>query len=185
MTGVEAATHIMKLDTPPAIIFTTAYDEYALQAFDTHAVDYLLKPIRKDRLYQALENAKRLTRAQMQGLDQEDNDDNRRHISARVGGELRLIPIEDIRYFLAEHKYVTVRYVNGTVLIEESLRKLEEDFPKHFTRVHRNALVSINHITKLEKDRLGHHRIRLRDLDEVIEVSRRHLPEVRKLMKSL
>ncbi len=185
MNGIEAAMHIMKLETPPAIIFTTAYDEYALQAFDSHAVDYLLKPIRRDRLQQALENAKRLTRAQMQVVDQGDASGDRKHISARLGGELRLIPVEDVRYFLAEHKYVTVRYIDGTVLIEDSLRKLEENFPKLFVRVHRNALVSINHIAKLEKDRLGHHRIKLRDLEDVIEVSRRHLPDVRKLMKSL
>ena len=185
MNGIEAAMHIMKLDTPPAIIFTTAYDEYALQAFDSHAVDYLLKPIRKDRLQQALQNAKRLTRAQIQIVDQGDDSSDRKHISARLGGELRLIPVEDVRYFLAEHKYVTVRYIDGTVLIEDSLRKLEENFPKLFVRVHRNALVSINHIAKLEKDKLGHHRIRLRDLEDLIEVSRRHLPEVRKLMKSM
>ena len=185
MSGVEAAGHIMKLEQPPAIIFTTAYDEYALQAFDTHAVDYLLKPIRKERLQQALENAKRLTRAQIHSLDEIDTSSDRKHISARLGGELRLIPVEDIRYFMAEHKYVTVRYTDGTVLIEESLRQLEDCFPNLFLRVHRNALISTQHITKLEKDKSGRHLIRLRDLDEAIEVSRRHLPTVRKVMRAL
>ena len=185
MSGVEAASHIMKLEEPPAIIFTTAYDEYALQAFDTHAVDYLLKPIRKERLQQALENAKRLTRAQIHSLDEIDTSSERRHISARLGGELRLIPVEDIRYFMAEHKYVTVRYTEGTVLIEESLRQLEDSFSSLFLRVHRNARISTQHIAKLEKDKSGRHLIRLRDLDEVIEVSRRHLPTVRKVMRAL
>ena len=185
MSGIEAAVHIMKLETPPAIIFTTAYDEYALQAFDTHAVDYLLKPIRKERLQQALDNAKRLTRAQMQNINASDTASERKHISARLGGELRLIPIEDIRYFMAEHKYVTVRYTEGTVLIEESLRTLEDTFANHFLRVHRNALISVAHIAKLEKDKIGRHRVRLRDLDETIEVSRRHLPMVRRVMKAL
>ena len=185
MSGVEAAGHIMKLEQPPAIILTTAYDEYALQAFDAHAVDYLLKPIRKERLQQALENAKRLTRAQIHSLDEIDTSSERRHISARLGGELRLIPVEDIRYFMAEHKYVTVRYTEGTVLIEESLRQLEDSFSNLFLRVHRNALISTQHITKLEKDKSGRHHIRLRDLDEAIEVSRRHLPTVRKVMRAL
>jgi two-component system response regulator AlgR len=185
MDGIEAAQHIMKLEAPPAIIFTTAYDEYAIQAFETHVVDYLLKPIRKQRLQEALTAATRLTRAQMQGLSEDAMGDSRQHISARLGGELRLIPIEDICYFMAEHKYVTVRHREGTVLIEESLKSLEKEFEERFLRVHRNALVSIECIAALEKDRAGGHKIKLRDLDDTIEVSRRHLPVVRKMMKSL
>jgi two-component system response regulator AlgR len=185
MDGIEAAQHIMKLQAPPAIIFTTAYDEYAIRAFETHVVDYLLKPIRKQRLQEALTAATRLTRAQMQGLAEDASDESRQHISARLGGELRLIPIEDICYFMAEHKYVTVRHREGTVLIEESLKSLEKEFEDRFLRVHRNALVSIACIAALEKDRIGGHKIKLRDLDDTIEVSRRHLPTVRKMMKSL
>lgn len=186
MDGIEAARHIMKLDTPPAIIFTTAYDQYALSAFDTHAVDYLLKPIRKERLQEALDSAKRLTRVQMESLNVSgQGESHRKNISARLGGELRLIPIEDIRYFLAEHKYVTVRYSDGSVLIEESLRSLEDEFAGLFLRVHRNALVAMNGIVSLEKDKSGGHKIRLRDIDDTLEVSRRHLPNVRKVMKSL
>jgi two-component system response regulator AlgR len=185
MDGIEAAQHIMKLQAPPAIIFTTAYDEYAIRAFETHVVDYLLKPIRKQRLQEALTAATRLTRAQMQGLAEDASDECRQHISARLGGELRLIPIEDICYFMAEHKYVTVRHREGTVLIEESLKSLEKEFEDRFLRVHRNALVSIACIAALEKDRIGGHKIKLRDLDDTIEVSRRHLPTVRKVMKTL
>ncbi len=186
MSGIEAASHIMKLDEPPAIIFVTAYDDYALEAFEHHAVDYLLKPVRKQRLQQALLSAQRLSKAQLKALGNRDNDhDERKHISARLGGELRLIPIEEIRYFMAEHKYVTVRYLDGTVLIEESLKKLEHTFEQRFLRVHRNALVSVNHITALEKDREGKHRVRFRDLDDSVEVSRRHLPTIRKLMRSV
>jgi two-component system response regulator AlgR len=186
MDGIEAAQHIMKLETPPAIIFTTAYDQYALSAFDAHAVDYLLKPIRKERLSEALESAKRLTKVQMENLNVEGQSSSRRqHISARLGGELRLISIDDIRYFLAEHKYVTVRYAEGSVLIEESLRSLEAEFEGLFLRVHRNALVAKNAIVALEKDKTGGHKIKLNDIEEMLEVSRRHLPNVRKVMKSL
>jgi len=185
MDGIEAARHIMQLEAPPAIIFTTAYDQYALTAFDAHAVDYLLKPIRKERLSEALESAKRLTKVQMQNLNLEDSSSQRKHISARLGGELRLINISDIRYFLAEHKYVTVRYAEGSVLIEESLRSLEDEFEGVFLRIHRNALVAKNAIVALEKDKSGGHKIKLNDVEEMLEVSRRHLPNVRKIMKSL
>ena len=186
MDGIEAAQHIMKLDAPPAIIFTTAYDEYAIKAFDAHVVDYLLKPIRKQRLQEAITSASRLTRVQMQGLsDEQEVAGSRQHISARLGGELRLIPIEEICYFMAEHKYVTVRHREGMVLIEESLKSLEKEFEQRFLRVHRNALVSVDCIAALEKDREGGHKLKLKDLDETIEVSRRHLPIVRKMMKTL
>jgi len=186
MDGIEAAQHIMKLEAPPAIIFTTAYDQYALSAFDTHAVDYLLKPIRKERLAEALESAQHLTKAQMQNINVEGQASARRkNISARLGGELRLINISDIRYFLAEQKYVTVRYGEGSVLIEESLRSLEAEFDDLFLRIHRNALVAKKSIGALEKDKSGGHKIRLSDIDETLEVSRRHLPNIRKVMKAL
>ncbi len=185
MDGIEAAQHLMKLQSPPAIIFTTAFDEYAIKAFESHAVDYLLKPIRKERLQDALKAATRLTRAQLQALTEEPESSKRQHISARLGGELRLIPVEEICYFMAEHKYVTVRHKSGTVLIEESLRSLEKEFEDRFLRIHRNALVSIACIGALEKDRMAGHKLKLRDLEETLEVSRRHLPTVRKVMKSL
>lgn len=186
MNGIEAAHHINKLDAPPAIIFTTAYDDYAIRAFETHAVDYLLKPVRKERLDEALAAARRLTRAQMQALGRNMSEkEQRQHISARLGGELRLIPITDIRYLQAEHKYVTVRYSQGTVLIEESLKSLEEEFPSEFLRIHRNALVAMRYIASLDKDRSGSHHVKLRDVAETLEVSRRHLPNVRKVMKAM
>ncbi len=186
MDGIEAAHHINKLESPPAIIFTTAYDDYAIPAFETHAVDYLLKPIRRDRLAKALTAAKRLTRAQLQLLEHStSSSEQRRHISARLGGELRLIPVDDIRYLQAEHKYVTVRYAQGTVLIEESLKSLEEEFPSVFLRIHRNALVALRYIASLEKERGGGHHVKLRDVQETLEVSRRHLPNVRKVMKAM
>ena len=184
MGGIEAAHHINKLETPPAIIFTTAYDDYAIPAFEAHAVDYLLKPVRKERLDEALRAAKRLTRVQLHELAHSAGDNGQRqHISARLGGELRLIPIGDIRYLQAEHKYVTVRYGQGTVLIEESLKSLEEEFATEFLRIHRNALVALRYIASLEKERSGGHHVKLRDVQETLEVSRRHLPNVRKMMK--
>ena len=184
MDGLEAAEHLSKMDAPPAVIFTTAYNDYALPAFETHAVDYLLKPVRKENLQQALSAATRLNRAQLQAIGEAEAEHTEpTHISARVKGNIQLIPVNTIYFFLAEHKYVTVGYIEGEVLIEDSLLTLEQKFPQHFMRVHRNALVAIDHIAALEKDSKGRCHIRLKDCNKVLEVSRRHLPDIRKFMK--
>ena len=184
MDGLEAAEHLSKLDTPPAVIFTTAYNDYALSAFKTHAVDYLLKPVRKEHLQHALSAARRLNRAQLQAIGEaEARHAEPGHISARVKGNIQLIPVDNIYFFQAEHKYVTVGYPDGEVLIEDSLITLEQKFPRRFMRIHRNALVAIEHIAGLEKDKEGHCHIRLKDCNKTLEVSRRHLPAVRKFLK--
>lgn len=185
MDGIETAQHLSQLETPPAVIFTTAYDDYALRAFEANAVGYLLKPIRQDKLDAAIKVARRLTRAQLQQLNVGENESGgRTHISAKMGDELRLIPIDDIYYFQAEHKYVTVCYREGEVLIEEPLKMLEEEFNERFFRIHRNALVAVQHLALLEKDREGHSRVKFKEIDDSLEVSRRHLPGLRKLIKS-
>src|SRR5690606_28895255 len=129
MDGIEAARQISSLIEPPAVIFTTAYDEYAVSAFDTSAVGYLLKPIRKEKLADALERAGHLTRPQMQKLGLSGEPVPRRtHIAARHREGLRLIPVEEIMFFFADQKYTTVRHLKGEDLIEDSLRSLEEEF---------------------------------------------------------
>ena len=184
MDGLEAAEHLSKLDTPPAVIFTTAYNDYALSAFKTHAVDYLLKPVRKEQLQQALSAARRLNRAQLQAIGEAEAEHAEpSHISARIKGNIQLIPVDSIYFFQAEHKYVTVGYPDGEVLIEDSLITLEKRFSQRFMRIHRNALVAIDHIAALEKDTEGRCHIKLKDCDKALEVSRRHLPAVRKFIK--
>ena len=183
MDGLEAAGHLAKLDKPPAVIFTTAYGDYALAAFDAQAVDYLLKPIRKERLQQALNNARRLGRVQRDALHLTDGESRARtHLSARVHGDIRLVPVEDVRYFQADNKYVTARYEGGQVLIEDSLKTLEEEFAERFIRIHRNALVSRSALEALEKTADGRCQLKLTGINERLEVSRRHLPSLRKLM---
>ena len=128
--------------------------------------------------------ATRLNRAQLQAISEAEAEHTEpTHISARVKGNIQLIPVNTIYFFQAEQKYVTVGYIEGEVLIEDSLLSLEKRFPRHFMRIHRNALVAIDQISALEKDKEGHSHIKLKSCDKVLEVSRRHLPGIRKFMK--
>jgi two-component system response regulator AlgR len=186
MDGLEAALHLSNLENPPAIIFTTAFSEHALAAFGSNAVDYVLKPIRRERLEQAISKARKINRAQLVEMGQNDETDHSRtHISAQISGNIRLVPIEDIFYFQAEQKYTTVRYQDGEVLIDESLKSLEEEFGDRFVRIHRNALVATAYLDALEKLHSGQWVVKLRGLDSALEVSRRHMTAIRKLLKQL
>ncbi len=183
MDGLEVAGHLAALEHPPAVIFTTAYDQHALEAFEARAVDYLLKPVRRDRLQKAIERASRLTQAQLKALGQ--NNGARTHISATMHGNLSLVPVEDIRYFQADQKYVTVAHPGGQVLIEESLRTLENEFGERLLRVHRNALVAVSHVAGPERGTDGRHQVRFKGMEQTLEVSRRLLTGVKKRLKGL
>ncbi len=138
--GLEVARHLATLPEPPAVIFTTAFDEYALQAFDSEAVAYLLKPIRAEKLRAALAKAARLTRPQLQQVAAAAREPTHRlHIGVRGRDGLKLIPIEEVFYFQADQKYTTVKHLKGEDLIEDSLKTLEEEFSANFVRIHRNA----------------------------------------------
>lgn len=182
MDGIETANRLSQLDTPPAIIFTTAYDEYALDAFDSHAVAYLLKPVRKEKLDKALQSATRLNRVQLQNIQNDNKESKEQYLSVRIHSGVRKIDISDILYFQAEQKYVTVKYREGEVLIEDSLKSLEVRFNKSFIRVHRNALISRQQLKAIRKDQQGRFLTELKDTDEKIEVSRRHVADVRKFL---
>lgn len=187
MDGLEAAKHLIADETPPAVIFTTAYNDHAIEAFETHACDYLLKPVRKERLLEALQSASRQTKAQLQktlSTESELNQAPRQNICVRHRGSLLLIPIDDIICMRAADKYVTLHHVNGEALTEESLIQLEQEFGDRFLRVHRNSLISRDRFSGLEKQNDGSHSALLRDSEIRIEVSRRHLPMLRKLLKN-
>jgi two-component system, LytTR family, response regulator AlgR len=181
MTGIELARHIGTFEHPPAIVFTTAYDEYALQAFESQAVGYLLKPVRRERLEQALKHASRLSGPQLHKLAVPEAElAARQHVAVRVRDELKLIPVKDIRFFRADQKYVTIRHGRGEELIEESLRQLEEEFARDFVRIHRSLLVAIAHIETLERTDDGGYELRLRDEELTLPVSRRQVGDLRK-----
>lgn len=186
MDGLSAATRLAEKEAPPAVIFTTAYSEYALEAFEGSVVDYLLKPIRLDRLRKALEKARFVNRVQIQVLVQaqaKKREAAESYICANLRGGIQRIPVAEIIYFVAEQKYVSAYYQGGEVLLEKSLRSFEEQFGEQFIRIHRNALVSCSHFIGLDKGRNGHTMACLRGTNQRLPVSRRHLPAVRQWLK--
>lgn len=184
MDGIEAASYISQLDKPPAIIFTTAYSEHALAAFEAHAIDYLLKPIKQSRLEAALDAAKRMNKAQLNHLRDDKFNRAREKICVKNRGSLELIPLDEIVYFKADQKYVTLRTHDQEYLIEESLKTLEQEFTPLFIRIHRNALVARQLLNGLTKNNEGHVCVSFNDIDDLLEISRRHLPIIRKQLKT-
>ena len=178
LDGLEAAQHLAQLDSPPAVVFCTAFDEHALAAFDAGAVDYLVKPIRRERLHEALQRARRYSGERIAGL-RESSGRARSHLCARIRGTLRLIPIDSVLFLRAEEKYVVVRHKGGEDLVEDSLKTLEIEFGQRFLRIHRNCLIARGSLQELRRDAEGRVHAVLRDTDEELEISRRCLPVLR------
>jgi two-component system response regulator AlgR len=187
LSGIEVAHHLNALQDPPAIIFATAYDEYAIEAFETSAIGYVLKPVRRERLVRALQQAARISNRSISEVAvKSDLPNHRSHVCARVQDRLKLIAIEDISRFHADQKYVRVHHSGGENLIDESLKALEIEFPEQFVRIHRAALISIEHIESVGKTADGQMLVVLRntpdDTDGLI-ISRRHLADVKRRLK--
>jgi len=197
MTGIELANLLLKDLNPPTVVFVTAYDEYALKAFEVHALDYLLKPVRAARLADAIRRANALRTAQgaaVAGMTKAVQP-ARQNFSVQERGRLLLVPVRDVIYLKAELKYVTLRTRTQDYLIEESLTSLEEELGDAFVRVHRNALVARNAIVGVERsaqavdsDGEGERaqeswQVILRDVDERLPISRRQWPVVKALVK--
>lgn len=185
MDGLEAARHLQDVANPPCIIFCTAFDEHALAAFDASAIDYLVKPFRKERLQQALERARTQRAGAESAIKKMASAKQRTHLSASLRGSLRLIAIDDIYYLQADEKYVVVHHARGEDLIEESLKSLEIEFANIFLRIHRNCLVSQNEFLELRRDNDGSVHAILRHGKQALEVSRRCVPGLREQLKHL
>jgi len=189
LDGLQVAARLCETDAPPAVIFCTAHDEFALEAFQVSAVGYLVKPVRPEALAAALKKAERPNRVQLAALTRPSGGDNgagpRSHI-ARTREGIELVPLDHVVYFIADHKYVTLRHEGGEVLLDEPLKALEDEFGDRFVRIHRNALVARERIERLQRTPLGHFQLFLKGLDgDSLVVSRRHVAGVRKLMQSL
>jgi two-component system response regulator AlgR len=189
MDGIEVAGHLCSFETPPAIIFTTAYDEYAVKAFETHAVGYLLKPVRRERLMRALEQAAKIGRLQLAQLAEMNPElGARQRISVSQAGKIILVPTETVVAFCADQKYVRMVYeLDGEMkesLIDEPLKALEKEFAADFARIHRNSLVRISRIESLERADGAQQQVMLRGLEEALPVSRRHISELKQRLQN-
>lgn len=197
MTGLELASHFMKNPSPPAVIFVTAFDEFAIKAFEVHALDYLLKPVRAARLAEAIRRAAamRPARNTPAAVAAKTPQGARQNFTVQERGRVLLVPVRDVIYLKAELKYVTLRTRTEEHLIEESLTSIEEELGDVFVRVHRKALVARDAIVgvergtlavdgEVESDRVQESwQVILRDLNERLPISRRQWPVVKALVK--
>ncbi len=189
MSGVEFARHALKLPLPPAVVFVTAHDQYAVEAFEVNAIDYLLKPVRATRLAAALHKASkasadnRPSRELLASIDPHP----RRHLSIVERGRILLLPLTDVLYLKAELKYVTVKTAQHEYLLEESLAHLEQEFAGQFVRIHRNCLVAKAAIRGFERvaeeEGEAGWAVLLAGSDEKLPISRRQWPLVKGLAK--
>ncbi|MBL1273182.1 MAG: response regulator transcription factor [Oceanospirillales bacterium] len=190
LDGMEVAAHLSKLNSPPAIIFCTAYDSYAIQAFDVQAIAYLLKPVRKQALEEALARAGRVNRVQLQAFSGEpvDNSAGRNtagneQLAVRTHRGTELIDIAGIRYCQADQKYVTIHHSRGEAVSDYTLKELENAYPRQLLRIHRNTLVGVRFIQALKRTSEGHNLVSLRDNLGELQVSRRHASNVRQWLQ--
>ncbi len=183
--GLEVARHLSAFEPRPAVVFCTAYDAHALKAFEAAAVDYLVKPVRPERLQAALVRARTYTAGREAVAGNGEAQKHRTHLCARLRGSLRLIPVEEIRYLQAEEKYVVVHHARGEDLVEESLKSLEDEFGPRFLRIHRNCLVARHELVELRRDLDGHVHAVLRHGDRPLEVSRRCVSQLREVVRQL
>jgi two-component system response regulator AlgR len=189
LDGLQVAAKLCERDTPPAVVFCTGQDEFAVTAFESNAVHYLMKPVSSEKLSDALKQAERPNRATLAALTRpaaNNGNGPRTHISARTRKGIELIPLDQVIYFIADHKYVTLRHDHGEVLLDEPLKALEDEFGDRFVRIHRNALVARERIERLQRTPLGHFQLYLKGLNgDALIVSRRHVAGVRKMMQQL
>ena len=174
MDGLMLARRLQSMPHAPQLIFCTAYDAHALSAYELRAADYLLKPVRIERLREALARAQALRTREQAAL--------RETLVARVRGAPLKIPLEDVVYLTADEKYVAVHRIGETLLIEESLKSIEAAFPDRFVRIHRNCLVPAARLLGLQRDAHGEMHAMIAGTDETPEVSRRNLAAVRKML---
>ena len=190
MSGIELATRLESEEQPPAVIFCTAYDEYALEALQHQAAAYLLKPVRELDLTQALATAGRINRVQLAALAELGETSaaqvpgERSQLASQTHRGVETMLVEDVRCLLAEQKYVTVYSPSGELLIPDTLKELEREFGQRFLRVHRNALVAVAHVVRLQRDERGPWYVVLEGVSQRPMVSRRHLTEVKQRLVS-
>ncbi|MCC7489135.1 MAG: response regulator transcription factor [Gammaproteobacteria bacterium] len=181
MDGIQVARHLHALASPPAVIFTTAYSDYAIQAFEAQAIGYLVKPVRRERLERALQQASRLSRSGLATAAAAAGEGGRRsHICVRKAKGLRLVPVGEILGFQADQKYVTLMLADGEEVSDETLKDLEAEFPGEFIRIHRNTLVARKFLQRIETTEDGRSLAWIAHREQPLPISRRLLAEVKR-----
>lgn len=170
LDGIELARRLRRLESPPAIVFVTAFEQYAVDAFELAAVDYLVKPIRPEGLARALERARHRPV------------DPTAALRTRLGDRILTIPVINIRALVAEDKYTVVHFDAGEALVDESLVSLERRFAAQFIRIHRKALVARRYLRGLFRDEQGQERVELEGSDCRPPISRRNLAQIRQIL---
>jgi two-component system, LytTR family, response regulator AlgR len=179
LSGLELAEKIQTIKQPPAIIFATAWDQYAINAFEVNAVAYLLKPFSKDQLHQALSKASRLNKIQLKAMIPSKNKTDTKCLVVTQGAIIEKIDLSDVYYFHSEDKYTVLYFTNGQRIIERSLRELEQEYSDSLLRIHRAYLVNKTRIMKVSKNKDGSHQLQLNGTDTKLMISRRMLKEVK------
>lgn len=177
--GMDVAKKLSSEDYPPAVIFCTAYDEYAIKAFQVSASGYLLKPVRSDDLAAALAKASQVNRLQVRQIETEQQQEEGDVFIANTWQGHEMIPFDHIYYFQADQKYLTVHHKNGETLSDQTLKELEQTYGNRVIRAHRNSLVNARHVEALCKSADGKYYIRIKRTQEKVPVSRRLVSEVK------
>lgn len=178
LSGMKLAQMLQKQDSAPAIIFCTAWSDQAVEAFECEAIDYLVKPVRAERLELALDKARRFLTMSKKGSGES-------LLRSTVGGKVKLVPMTEVIYLSAEDKYTTVVHKGGRMVINQSLLELENEHADILLRVHRGILVMKTRIRGLEKAPGGRHFLLLDGCEDRPQVSRRNLPAIRKLIREI
>lgn len=168
--GMETARQLRELPEPPAVIFITAYGDHALEAFENRAVDYLLKPVRRQRLQEALQRVRPAPRGEA-------------YLTFQHQGNVSRIPFGDLFYLQADAKYVIAHHRQGDAVLDDSLKVLEEQFGDRLLRVHRGTLVARAALRGMQKTADGGYCALLEGTDDRPEISRRHISEVREWLR--
>ncbi|HLV78481.1 MAG TPA: LytTR family DNA-binding domain-containing protein [Marinobacter sp.] len=182
MDGMAAAARLSRLHNPPAVIFCTAYDDYAIQAFEVCAAAYLLKPVRREALADALARAGQFNRVQLRAMTHGAGPDTGQ-LAVRTHRGTELIDLADLIYCEADQKYVTLHHTGGQTLCDYTLKELEQTYPRHLLRIHRNTLAGVRYIQGLRRSDDGQHQLALKNSDVLLTVSRRHASHVRQWLQ--
>ena len=183
--GLETVRQLQLNPNAPAVIFITAFDHFALEAFQVQAENYLLKPIRQEQLFQALNKCQHINKAQQNQLSKKKASETVvKHLSINTHRGIELIPLRNIRFFKADQKYVVINTINNEAVTEQALKTLEEQLNEDFLRIHRNSLVNLRHVAALRLQQ-GHYHIALRDCAFTLPVSRRHVNALKLQLQQL